>query len=136
MIKKLVGFLTVLCMAFFIAGCSSTPDVSGTYLNLDDNNQPNAAIVLEKINDNGYDFSLFIVNWRTGKMEKEESRRIILNTEKKALELDQITPPNMFFNKDYSSITQVIRSISSGETEYIYKKLSNSEVKQYQHLFE
>ena len=82
MIKKLVGFLTVLCMAFFIAGCSSTPDVSGTYLNLDDNNQPNAAIVLEKISDNGYDFSLSIINWRTGKMEKVESRRIILNTEK------------------------------------------------------
>lgn len=136
MIKKLVGFLTVLCMAFFIAGCSSTPDVSGTYLNLDDNNQPNAAIVLEKISDNGYDFSLSIINWRTGKMEKVESRRIILNTEKKALELDQITPPNMFFNKDYSSITQVVRPFGGGETEYTYKKLSNSEVKQYQHLFE
>ena len=128
MIKKLVGFLTVLCMAFFIAGCSSTPDVSGTYLNLDDNNQPNAAIVLEKISDNGYDFSLSIINWRTGKMEKVESR--------KALELDQITPPNMFFNKDYSSITQVVRPFGGGEKEYTYKKLSNSEVKQYQHLFE
>lgn len=136
MIKKLVGFLTVLCMAFFIAGCSSTPDVSGTYLRLDNNNYPEAAIVLEKINDNGYDFSLFIINREQTKMKKREARRVILNTEKKALELDQITPPNMFFNKDYSSITQVIRSISSGETEYTYKKLSDSERKQYQHLFE
>ena len=136
MIKKLVGFLTVLCMAFFIAGCSSTPDVSGTYLRLDDNNQPEAAIVLEKINDNGYDFSLFIINRDQTKMKKRESRRVILNTEKNALELDQITPPNMFFNKDYSSITQVVRPFGGGEKEYTYKKLSNSEVKQYQHLFE
>lgn len=136
MIKKLVGFLTVLCMAFFIAGCSSTPDVSGTYLGLDDNNKPVSAIVLEKISDNGYDFSLFIINRDQTKMKKRESRRVILNTEKKALELDKITPPNMFFNKDYSSITQVVRPFGGGEIEYTYKKLSDSEKKQYQHLFE
>ena len=135
MIKKLVGFLTVLCMAFFIAGCSSTPDVSGTYLGLDDNNQPVAAIVLEKVGDNAYDYTFFMINRRTEKMESDRTRRVVLNTEKKALEKDNITPPNLFFNKDYNTITRTVRSISGANKEYIYKKLSNSEVKQYQHLF-
>lgn len=61
-------------MAFFIAGCSSTPDVSGTYLSVGSNNQPTGAIVLK---------------------------------------VDSLN------NK-----------------EYIYNKLSDSEIKQYQHLFE
>ena len=136
MIKKLVGFLTVLCMAFFIAGCSSTPDVSGTYLGLDDKNQPVAAIVLEKVGDNAYDYTFFMINRWTEKMEKDYASRVVLNTEKKALEKDNITPPNLFFNKDYTSITRTARSISGASVEYTYKKLSNSEIKQYQHLFE
>ncbi|MBS5889729.1 hypothetical protein [Negativicoccus succinicivorans] len=136
MIKKLVGFLMVLCMAFFIAGCSSTPDVSGTYLGLDDNNKPVTAIVLEKVSDNAYDYTFFIINWRTEKMKKDRSSRVVLNTEKKVLEFDNITPPNMFFNKDYSSITTVYRWTYDADTEFVYKKLSDSEMKQYQHLFE
>ena len=136
MIKKLVGFLTVLCMAFFIAGCSSTPDVSGTYLGLDDNNKPVAAIVLEKVGDNAYDYTFFMINRHTGKMEKDYASRVVLNTERKALEKDNITPPNLFFNKDYTSITRTARSISGASVEYTYKKLSDSEIKQSQHLFE
>lgn len=136
MIKKLVGFLTVLCMAFFIAGCSSTPDVSGTYLRLDSNNQPTSAIVLEKVGDNAYDYTLFIINRERTKMVKPYStKRVTLNTEKKALERDKITPSNMFFNKDYNSITRTSHSINGSNSEEIYNKLSNSEVKQYQHLF-
>ena len=136
MIKKLVGFLTVLCMAFFIAGCSSTPDVSGTYLGLDDNNQPAGAIVLKNVGDNAYDCSYFISNREQTKMEKDWAGRVVLNIEKKALEQDKITPPELFFNKDYTSITRTARSFSGASVEYTYKKLSNSEMKQYQHLFE
>ena len=57
-------------MAFFIAGCSSTPGVSGTYLGLDDNNQPAGAIVLKNVGDNAYDCSYFISNREQTKMEK------------------------------------------------------------------
>ncbi|MDU5529560.1 hypothetical protein [Negativicoccus succinicivorans] len=136
MIKKLVGFLTVLCMAFFIAGCSSTPDVSGTYLRLNKDNQPTSTIVLKKVSDNSYDLSFSIINWRTGKMEKVESKRMTLNTEKKTLEENPTIPQNLFFNENYSSITRVSSSISGANTENVYKKLSDSEIKQYQHLFE
>ena len=86
MIKKLVGFLTVLCMAFFIAGCSSTPDVAGTYMYLDANKQPIAAIVLNKVGDNAYDYSYFMINQKRTKMVKPYSnKRMILNIEKKSL---------------------------------------------------
>ncbi|MDU4203528.1 MAG: hypothetical protein E7I13_07340 [Negativicoccus succinicivorans] len=134
MIKKLVGFLTVLCMAFFIAGCSSTPDVAGTYMYLDANKQPIAAIVLNKVGDNAYDYSYFMINQKRTKMVKPYSnKRMILNIEKKALERDNITPPDLFFDKDYSHLKEVDNLKNK---EYIYKKLSDSEMKQYQHLFE
>ena len=136
MIKKLVGFLTVLCMSFFIAGCSSTPDVSGTYLRLDSNNKPSGAVVLKSVGDNAYDCSLFINNYEQTKMEKDWAGLVVLNVEQKTLEQDKITPPDLFFNKDYTSITRTARSFSGERVEYIYKKLSNSEIKQYQHLFE
>lgn len=136
MIKKLVGFLTVLCMAFFITGCSSTPDVSGTYLRLDSNNQPTSAIVLEKVSDNTYDLSFFIINRKTAKMEQAETNRMTLNTDKKFLQKNEMISPNLFFNKDYSSIKRVIRSATNGTQERFYNKLSDSEMKQYQHLFE
>lgn len=136
MLKKMVGFLTVLCLAIFISGCSSTPDVSGTYLRLDSNNQPTSTIVLKKVSDNSYDLSFSIINWRTGKMEKVESKRMTLNAEKKTLEENPTIPQNLFFNENYSSITRVSSSISGANTENVYKKLSDSEMKQYQYLFE
>ena len=137
MIKKLVGFLTVLCMAFFIAGCSSTPDVSGTYLSLDSNNQPTAAVVLKNVGDKAYDYTFFIINRERTKMVKPYSaERVILNTEKKILEKNDLIPSDLSFNKDYSMITRKTHSISGANKEYTYKKLSDSEMKQYQHLFE
>lgn len=72
MIKKLIGFLTVLCMAFFIAGCSSTPDVSGTYTAYNKNiNGVSSIIVLEKKNnDNLYECSGFYVDENNRKYKK------------------------------------------------------------------
>lgn len=134
MIKKLVGFLTILCMAFFIAGCSSTPDVSGTYLYSNkESNTPIATIILKKVNDTAYDYSYFVINRHTGKMEQEETKRMTLNTEKKALEENSMIPSTLFFNENYNSLKEVH---SSKNIEYIYNKLSDSEMKQYQHLFE
>lgn len=69
-------------------------------------------------------------------MEKVESKRMTLNTEKKTLEENPTIPQNLFFNENYSSITRVSSSISGANTENVYKKLSDSEIKQYQHLFE
>lgn len=137
MIKKLVGFLTVLCMAFFIAGCSSTPDVSGTYLRLDSNNQPTGAVVLKSVGDKAYDYTLFISNQEQTKMVKPYSaERVTLNTEKKILEKNDLIPSDLSFDKDYNTITRTARSISGANKEYTYKKLSDSEMKQYQYLFE
>lgn len=134
MIKKLVGFLTVLCMAFFIAGCSSTPDVSGMYLCLDTANKPIAAVILKNVSDNAYDCSYFISNREQTKMLKIYSdKRVSLNTEKKVLQENEMTRPILFFNKDYSYLKEVDNLKNK---EYIYNKLSDSEMKQYQHLFE
>ncbi|MDU2095087.1 MAG: hypothetical protein E7E73_00080 [Negativicoccus succinicivorans] len=136
MIKKLVGFLTVLCMAFFIAGCSSTPDVSGTYLRLNSNNEPVGAIVVKSLNDKTYDCSQFSYHDEKNKMIKIKNVRRVLNVEKKSLEIDNLDDTALFFNKDYNTITRTARSISGANKEYTYKKLSDSEMKQYQHLFE
>lgn len=136
MIKKLVGFLTVLCMAFFIAGCSSTPDVSGTYLRLNSNNEPVGAIVVKSLNDKTYDCSQFSYHNEKNKMIKIKNVRRVLNVEKKSLEIDNLDDTALFFNKDYNTITRISRSITGANKEYVYKKLSDSEMKQYQHLFE
>ncbi|MDU5530081.1 hypothetical protein [Negativicoccus succinicivorans] len=136
MIKKLIGFLTVLCMAFFIAGCSSTPDLSGTYLRLNSNNEPVGAIVVKSINDKTYDCSQFSYHDEKNKMIKIKNVRRVLNVEKKSLEIDNLDDTALFFDKDYNTITRTARSISGANKEYTYKKLSDSEMKQYQHLFE
>lgn len=135
MIKKLVGFLTVLCMAFFIAGCSSTPDVSGTYMLFNsNNNEPSNAIVVSHISDNIYEYTRFMN--RSNKMLEIEKERVIFKPEEKVLESQSDPFYKLFLNKDYNTITQVVRPFGGGETQYTYKKLSNSEMKQYQHLFE
>lgn len=135
MIKKLIGFLTVLCMAFFIAGCSSTPDVSGTYMLFNsNNNEPSNAIVVSHISDNIYEYTRFMN--RSNKMLEIEKERVIFKPEEKVLESQSDPFYKLFLNKDYNTITQVVRPFGGGETQYTYKKLSNSEMKQYQHLFE
>ena len=127
MIKKLVGFLMVLCMAFFIAGCSSTPDMSGTYMLFNsNNNEPSNAIIVSHVSDNIYEYTRFMN--RSDKMLEIEKERV----------LESQSDPfyKLFLNKDYNTITRKTRSISGASVEYTYKKLSDSEMKKYQHLFE
>ena len=135
MIKKLVGFLTVLCMAFFIAGCSSTPDVSGTYMLFNSsNNEPSNAIIVSHVSDNIYEYTRFMN--RSNKMLEIEKERVILKPEEKVLESQSDPFYKLFLNKDYNTITRKTRSISGANKEFTYKKLSDSEMKKYQHLFE
>ena len=60
-------------MAFFIAGCSSTPDVSGTYAYYNKNvNRITSIVILEKKNnDNLYECSGFNVNENNKKYKKD-----------------------------------------------------------------
>ncbi|MDU5287766.1 hypothetical protein [Negativicoccus succinicivorans] len=137
MIKKLVGFLTVLCMAFFIAGCSSTPDMSGTYMLFNsDNNEPSNAIVISHVSDNVYEYTRYFVGAQSHKMVEMEKRRVIFKPEEKILQSQSDPFYKLFLNKDYTVITTIGRSISGANKEFNYKKLSDSEIKQYQHLFE
>lgn len=129
MLKKMVGFLTVLCLAIFISGCSSSPDVSGTYLYLNTENQPSASIVLKKVGDNAYDCSFFVINREESGMAKISTERVVLNTEKKVLQRDEFSPI-IFFNEHFDSLVRRVNK------QHLYKKLTDEEMKQYQYLFE
>lgn len=137
MIKKLVGFLTVLCMAFFIAGCSSTPDVSGTYTYYNKNvNRIGAIIVLEKKNnDNLYECSHFYVDENNKKYKKSSTHWVSkFNPEIKQLVPDQtINPfnPNiLFFNEDLSGVGLDKMYPDA------FKKVSKSEAQKYDKFVE
>lgn len=137
MIKKLVGFLTVLCMAFFIAGCSSTPDITGTYINFNSkDNTPANAIIITHVSDNIYEYTHFINGSQSHKMVETEKERMIFKPEEKIMQSQQNPFYKLFLNKEYTVITIMGRSISGANKEFNYKKLSDSEIKQYQHLFE
>ena len=73
---------------------------------------------------------------RSDKMLEIEKERVIFKPEEKVLESQSDPFYKLFLNKDYNTITRKTHSISGANKEYTYKKLSNSEMKQYQHLFE
>ena len=137
MIKKLIGFLTVLCMAFFIAGCSSTPDVSGTYTFYNKNvNQVCEIIVLEKKNnDNLYECSHFYIDENNRKYKRSSAHWVSkFNPEIKQMVADPNSNPfshkPLFFNEDLSSVGFDKMYTST------FKKVSKSEAQKYDKFVE
>lgn len=137
MIKKLVGFLTVLCMAFFIAGCSSTPDVSGTYTAYNKNiNGVSSIIILEKKNnDNLYECSGFYVDENNRKYKKSSTHWVSkFNPDIKQMVADPNNNPlnhrPLFFNEDLSSVG--FDKMHSDT----FKKVSKSEAQKYDKFVE
>ena len=61
---------------------------------------------------------------------------MIFKPEEKIMQSQRDPFYKLFLNKEYNVITIVTPSISGANKEYIYNKLSDSEMKQYQHLFE
>lgn len=130
MLKKLVGFLTVLCLAIFISGCSSSPDVSGTYVNFSSkNNKPINAIIISRLENDTYDYTFLTGESRMFVVEKQ---RGVFKSDEKVLE-SQLNSTKLIFNKDLTVVTSKSPQINK---EFIYKKLTDEEMKQYQYLFE
>ena len=137
MIKKLVGFLTVLCMAFFIAGCSSTPDVSGTYVFYSKNlNRISSIVILEKKNnDNLYECSRFYVKENNKKYKKDSVHWLSkFNPEIKEMVADPNNNPlnhvSLYFNEDLSSVGFDKMHPDA------FKKVSKSEAQKYDKFVE
>ncbi|MDU4203396.1 MAG: hypothetical protein E7I13_06675 [Negativicoccus succinicivorans] len=137
MIKKMIGFLTVLCMAFFIAGCSSTPDVSGTYTYYNKNvNRICEIIILDKKNsDNLYECSHFYVDENNRKYKKSSTHWVSkFNPDIKQMIADQNTNPFsnrvLFFSEDLSGVG------FNKMYPDAFKKVSKSEAQKYDKFVE
>lgn len=124
-------------MAFFIAGCSSTPEVSGTYAYYNKNvNRITSIVILEKKNnDNLYECSGFYVNENNKKYKKDSVHWLSkFNPKIKQMVADPNNNPlnhgSLFFNKDLSSVG--FDKIHSDA----FKKVSKSEAQKYDKFVE
>lgn len=135
MLKKLVGFLTVLCLAIFISGCSSSPDVSGTYGGYNKNGLV-AIVVLEKKNNNDlYECSHFYISKDNKRYKKSSAHWLSkFNPEIKQMVADPNNDPlshrPLFFSDDLSSL-----GFKKVNTE-TFKKLSKEDAKKYDKFVE